>query len=435
MLIMKLKRILKYINIYSIGINYSLISTVRSLIVVGISVACMIWIGPSDLGLWSTVSIYLSYTPLIFLGVQSSLNRELPILLGQKNNDKALKLVSNARSVSIFISITIILFGLLIVLIAIKNNSNINNILSLVAVIIIATSESYRVHLIATYRTTNSFIKLTKIYIIEILFTILFLFIIYKYKYVGFLVYSVFTIMLNVFLLSYWSPYRNIKLSFEREHFQFLLKSGFLLMIFAQLKQAIPTFAKWVIIIYGDNIQLGLFTPAFAIGALMFMIPDQIANFISPKIGFNYGEHQNASNFWPHIQKAIILLPLISLPISFLIWIFSPFILNSFMPKYHESLWAIRFMSIGFVFSSSFLTQTVLYTIKAHKHIFLFLMLEGLGYFLIPILIMKISNYNLIESVAIGISITSILLYFINFFMIKFLLFSRKYNLNHNLTI
>jgi O-antigen/teichoic acid export membrane protein len=420
---------LKYFSSYSIGINYSIISTIRSLIIVGISIACMIWIGPSDLGLWSTVSIYLSYTPLIFLGVQSSLNRELPILLGQKNTDKALKLVSNARSVSIFISISIILFGIFIILIAIKNNSSINNILSLVAVIIIATSESYRVHLIATYRTTNSFIKLTKIYIIEILFTLLFLFIIYKYKYIGFLVYSVFSILLNVFLLSYWSPYRNVKLSFQRVYFQFLLKTGFLLMIFAQLKQAIPTFAKWVIIIYGDNIHLGLFTPAFAIGALMLMIPDQIANFISPKIGFNYGEHRNASLFWPQIQKAIILLPLITLPISFFIWIFSPFILNSFMPKYIESLWSIRFMSIGFVFSSSFLTQTVLYTIKAHKHIFLFLSLEGLGYFLFPILLIKFTDYNLIESVAIGITTTSVILYVVNFFMLKSLLFSRKYNI------
>jgi O-antigen/teichoic acid export membrane protein len=423
-----MKSFISFLKTYKTGFNYSLVSSVRSIIVGVVGVLSMLWIGPKELGLWSSLSIYLSYLPFLFFGVQSSLNRELPILLGKKNDVEVIKLIGNARMISLAGSTFIFILGIFGVFIALINHAETYYLLGLVAVVIIGVLESFRVHLVATFRSENSFDKLTKIYVVEILFTCLLILIIYKYKYVGLLIYSIFAVFLNVILLFHFSPFRNVKVAFEKKNIYYLFKSGFVLMIFAQLKQAAPTIPKWIILFYGSSFELGLFSPAFAIGSIMIMIPDQIANYISPRIGYKFGENNCSNIFWPHAKKALLILPLITIPFCIMIWVFSPIMLNTFLPKYSESLWAIRIMSLGFIFSSSFLTQTIYYTIKAHYEILFLLLFEILGYLIFPLCIITFLNMNLLLSVAIGISLTSFILFFVNAYLLKITLFKNKYN-------
>ena len=108
-----LKRV-KSNSLYKTGLSYSLVSSCKSFATMGVGILIMRWLQPSELGLWNAVSIFQAYVPFFQFGIQSGLNRDLPILLGEKNNVKAEELVANAKGFAYILSIVFILLGFLL---------------------------------------------------------------------------------------------------------------------------------------------------------------------------------------------------------------------------------------------------------------------------------------------------------------------------------
>ena len=419
---------LKNNKLFKTGLKYSLISTIKSLLSTGISILIMRWLTPSDLGLWGSVAIFLAYIPFFQLGIQSGLNRDLPILLGQNNEIRAMDLVANAKTIAFIIMIFFIIIGTFAIIIALTLGTDIKFILGVFTILVIAVSETIRIHLIATFRSAKAFDKLTHLYIIDIIVSLLLVYFIYKYHYFGILIYNGLITAVSAFLMYKYAPYKEIRFQLRKEPIIHLTKNGLILMSFAQMRLAGPTIPKWLILSFGNVTQLGLFSPANAIGNLMTMLPDQIATFFNPQIGYKFGQTGSARDLWPYVKKVLIIFPLISLPISLVVWFASPWLLDTIFPQYIDSLWAIKIMSVGFIFSSAITTQGVLYSIKAYNYAYLYCFIEFSGYFLCPFLIIMIFSFDILTSVAIGISSLSILLYLLNALLMRKVLFLEKYN-------
>jgi O-antigen/teichoic acid export membrane protein len=410
------------------GFNYSIISSIRSFVVMGVGILAMLWLAPDEIGLFSSIAIFLAYIPFFQLGIQNGLNVDLPILLGQNNQNRAMELVANAKAIAFFIMLFFLMAGTITTLVLFIIGTDIAYVLGILTISVIAVSETMRIHLIATFRSANAFNKLTKLYIIDIALSLILIFFIYKYHYYGLLIYNGLSAVASAFLMYMYAPYKKIKLKFNKEPIVSLTKKGLILMSFNQLRLAGLTIPKWIILSFGNVTKLGLFSPANAIGGLMTMLPNQIAQFFIPQMGYKFGQTGKAKNLWPYVKKVLILFPLISVPISICIWLVAPWLLETFFPKYIDSLWAMRIMAVGFVFSSSATTLGVLYSIKAYKYAYIYSLVEIAGYFLCPIFFVKFSSFDILTSVALGISCLSVFLYFLNAFLMRKVLFLDKFN-------
>ena len=60
--------------------------------------ANMRWLGPELLGIWQSITIINSYLPFLQLGIQSGLNVDLPIILGEGNQERANKYIGTAKA-------------------------------------------------------------------------------------------------------------------------------------------------------------------------------------------------------------------------------------------------------------------------------------------------------------------------------------------------
>jgi O-antigen/teichoic acid export membrane protein len=411
------------------GSYYSLSSTINSFSKMFVGIVIMRWLNPYELGMWNAVSIFLAYIPFFQLGIQNGLSIELPILMGNNNTDYK-KYISSARWYSYFMSISFLVLGAIITIGSFFLSHSLDLTLGIGTICVIAASTSLTLHLISTFRTSKSFDKLTKIYFIESVITLLSAYLVYRYHYYGILMFNILVVVQHTFLLYLYSPYKDIKPDFSKEFLQKLLKRGLVIMSFYQLRVLAQSFPKWIILALGGVLQLGLFSPAMALKGMMNLLPSQINQFLQPQMGFKYGKEGKASLLWPYIKKMILFYPLISVPFSFFIIAFMPYIIQTFFPKFAASIPSIQIMSVAFIFSSYATTHNILYTLKANKEAYLFLFFELIGYALFPILCYLLFDLDLLNCISIGILINYIFLYIYNYFLLKKVLFLAKYNTN-----
>lgn len=410
------------------GFRYSLASSSNSFVNMIVGILIIKWLEPKEIGMWNAVSIFQAYIPFFLIGIQTGLNLELPIIIGKNDNSNIEKYVSSAKWFAYVMTYVFTIFGIIVSSTSYILNKNLELSLGILTIGIIASCISLNQHLIATFRSSKSFDKLTKIILIQTLLSICSVIFIYLLKYWGILLYNILLVLSNAVLMLKYAPY-NFEKKYDFYALKFLCFRGGITMAFYQMRVFAQSIPKWLILKLGSIMQLGLYTPAIALNGVMNLLPNQIGQFLHPQLGHKYGQTGQAKSMWPVIMKMLILFPLVSLPICAIIWAISPWLLQSFFPKYLESLWPMRFMALAFVFSSYYMTHGVLYTIKAYRYSFFFSIAEIIGYFLFPILSYYILDIDLLTKITIGIAINNIVMYILNIFILKKVLFIDRYNI------
>lgn len=410
------------------GLYYGVVGTVKSITTMVIGILILRWLTPRELGLWNTVYIFTAYTPFFQLGIQSALNMDLPILLGGDDKDKAKAIVENSKGFAYIIFILFIITGVILTTTFYFLGKDLELILGIATISIMAAFQSIQIHLIATFRSAKAFDKLTLLYLINTFIIIVSVYFIYQYRYYGVLIYNIINVIALTTLMFFWAPYKSIKPTLQLKQLINLSKTGIVLMSFIQLRELAKSIPKWIILYMGGIVKFGLFSPALAIYGLMGMLPSQIAQFFHPQMGFKYGQTGNARDMWRYIKKMVILFPLISIPFCLGIWIITPWLLTSFFPEYIESEWPMKIMSVAFIFSSAFTTHGVLYTIKAYRFAYFYSIIEIIGYIVFPITLVKTLPYDVVTSITIGIAVNNFILYLINIYILKKVLFLPEYN-------
>ena len=409
------------------GSKYSLASTFLTFSNMFVGIVIMRWLNPYDLGLWNAVSIFTAYIPFFQLGIQNGLSLELPVLLGSGNDDYK-KYISMARWYSYAVSSLFVFFGVLVAGVLYFYNHDFLLLLGVLTIFLIAASVTLNLHLISTFRSSKSFDKLTNIYIIEGVVVLLSSFLIYKYQYYGVLMFNLIIVIQHTILLYIYAPYKDIRPAYSKNFFKILIKRGMIVMSFFQLRVLAQSLPKWIILSFGGVLKLGLFTPALALKGMMNLLPAQINQFLQPQLGFKYGKDKKAATIWPYIRKMIIIYPLIALPICIVILFTMPYIIENFFPKFAASIVSIKIMSVAFIFSSYGISHNFLYTLKAHKEAYTFLIFELISSFLFPMIVIYTTDFEILTSVSIGILINYIVLYIYNYLLLKRVMFYPKYN-------
>ena len=410
------------------GIRYSLSSTLCSVVSMIVGFLNMRWLGPEVLGLWQSITIINSYLPFLQLGVQSGLNMDLPILLGKEKIEEARHAVQTGLMFAVFLSIFILIVGSFTVLIMAFCNCSRDVCMGVGAIVLIAVIQCYRLHYIATYRSADAFDKLSNIYFISAIVSAFLAFFIYKFGYFGLLVYSVGVQLITTLLMFVFAPYRGLKPSLFKYWLRSFLKRGVFVTFITQVQGVIDSIPRVLLLRLGGALQVGLFAPALSLGSLFNLIPNQLAQFLQPQMGFKYGKTGKAKDMWEYLYKISFIIPLFIIPISVTCWFVMPWVLGTLFPKYIESLMPIRIMLIGFVFSSSYISRSFLLTIKAYKEVGTLYIIDLICFVTFPIVLIKTLSYSLTVSLSIGLSIAYFITYITTFFVIRNTVFKLKYN-------
>lgn len=427
---MKLQIISKIKNhqLLRTGINFSFASTLNTFCALIVGLLNMRWLGPELLGIWQSLTIINSYLPFTQLGIQSGLNLRLPVLLGANENEKAHQQVQTGLAYAIFLSAVFFVVALIAVVILILKGTDPKITCGVIAISIMAIMSCYQLHYIATFRSAGAFDKLTKIYLIECVTSIALIYFIYKYQYYGLVIYQAAQSTIHVLLLHHYAPYKTTKPKFYRQSFIELLKPGLFMVYHNQIVGVIRSLPRVILLKFGGVVSVGLFNPALTVGTCMNLIPDQLGTFLHPQLGYKYGQTKCARDMWRYFKVLTILAPLVMLPITIVGWFAMPYVLEYVFPKYISSLEPIRIMLIGFLFSTAYLSRGFLMSIKAYKQLVILELLDLAIFAAVPFALIKLSSLNLLNSVALGLSIGYFVTYFINIFAVKHTIFLEKFN-------
>lgn len=423
----KIKQYFKKHPLIKTGANYSIWGSIKSVCTTLVGLSVMRWLTPDELGMWNTVSIFLAYTPFLQLGIQSGLNTELPVLLGRNDEEGAKERIANGYGYAILVSLVILVLGSIFsVVYYLRSGLEVG--LGVVTITIVAISSSFSLHFIARYRSAKAFDRLVTVNQIEIPILLFSVYLIYRFHYWGILGYNVLTNLADIFLMYHKLPYKKVKPHIRKPVLFSMGKMGIAMMVLVELKSAAQTLPRWIILTKSNREKLGLYTPATAINSLINLIPRQFAQFFYPQMGFIYGKTGKASDIWPYVRKLQILLPLAVLPVSAVIYILAPWLLETFFPKYIESLWAMRIMCITFLFTAASGLSWVLNTLKAFKYSYLLAICDFIGCFIWPYLMTIVLPNDILTTVTIGLALNAVISYVLSIVVLRHVLFLPNYN-------
>lgn len=390
---------------YKTPIVYASSSIIKAFATMLVGFIIAKYISPQDLGLWTTITLALTYSSFLQGGIINGLNLELPYAFGSGDDEKGKKLAGITQTFTLISSIIILLIGLSCLLFYPTNDDKIRyGILGITFVIILTYYQSY---LLSTFRSNNSFLKLSYIQLSEAIFNVFTLVFVLYFAYYGMIIKSVTVLGFFVFLLHINRPIKAL-FYWDKKMFISLLKVGFPIFALVVLDSFATTIDKVWLLKYTDLTQVGLYS--FGLYALntFILFSSSIASYIYPKLTFEYAKNNDKIILWKYVKKITILLLAIQTPILILCFFLVPSLVVKFFPNYAGSLTVIQILLTAGVLKGSVIGVNVLWSMKSWKYMYMYQIIYTLMLISITFICMKLFSSK-IEGVAYGVLIANAL--------------------------
>ncbi|MBL7895171.1 MAG: oligosaccharide flippase family protein [Bacteroidia bacterium] len=322
-------------------------------------------IDPYYMGIWSALTIFETYAVFLRLGVVNGMNRELPFSMGKGDGDSAMRY---AQTTLAFTLIDIALIILLFPIVFINSGFKEFHLVAIGVSVLRIILNFYITYLSATFRSDDSFDKLSNIQF-AILGLKLLACPIVLIGFYGFLIYELVLVMANVLLLHIYRPFK-LKPVLHIDSLWKLLKVGFPIFLSSYLISFIDTLPRLYILKNSNAHTLGIYSPIIMLLSTVAILPNTLSTYLYPKFSFNLGKHNNPRDIFQKLMKVYFYSFVI---ISFLClagyFLFDYFI--QLFPKYKESLPYLKmallicpfvFFKLGNMFNVVMKKYTYMYT-------------------------------------------------------------------------
>lgn len=367
------------LKIPTTAINFTGGSLFKTFTGMAVSLIAIRLIGPEKLGLWQAALLIKPYIGFLQLGLLQGLGRQLPFLMGQGRDEEVKQYASTAQFItSIYASISFIV-AITLVIFFIEGIEA--KLIYLTAGIFIATMfvDNY---LSATYRSSRSFIDLSKVYIMASVFEILLLPLIYYFGFRGYMITLFLHSVVGTVLLIYYRPIK-VPSKFNKQVFVENIKIGFPILSLNFLRDIPDTFPRLFILFFLSTTALGLTSPANAAMAAFMVLPASLIKYVYPKMTYNYGKNNNKLELWRISKKIVALITGIGM-VGLVSISFVPYAIENFFPKYTEAIDITRIaIFIAFLRMYSILFK-VFNTLKSYGVQFKVSVARNLFYLIIP---------------------------------------------------
>lgn len=344
-----------------------------------------------DLGYFGQFGIYSSYLFLLHLGVFQAVERLVPYYFGNKEYEKAKKIVQVGEAWILMVCFPIILTFSILSLIAFVNG-NWKAGLGWFAQIFVIITQLYSGYIKATYRSGQDFRKLAKNQIYTPIMYLLCLPLYWIQPYVALFSRTISTVVSDI-IIFHSRPFRapphfDVKLFWE------MISQGFPLFVSSYiLNTGLLALQSTLIVKLLGYSELGYWTFANIVITYARYLPNAITAVFMPKIIQKYGETHSLKVCLKETRKPLYVSFFVSFCIAVVGGIMTIKLLPLILPNYTGAKKLICIMLIGMPFYSVNIQETVLTATKkiVSKIIFaagnasvqiivaLFLYVKGLG--------------------------------------------------------
>ncbi len=385
-----------------------------SLVSAFVGIVIIHFLKPEELGIWQSLTIFMMYTPLLDLGVTHGLNRELPYLSGKGYYSRSIVL---ARTGQYYTIIICIILGIISVIgnfiVFFMGYSSTNILFSTISISILAIIAIYEKYLTVTFRSSQSFIILSRIIFSRTILQLILFPLIILFSFKGYILYQTLISLIYLILLHLNRPIKD-KPAFKKFFLLKLFRTGFPVFLIGFLRGISNTFIKTILLISGGAVAVGMFTPVIAIGSIAMLIPSFMASYLYPKMSFKFGQNSDKTEIWNIVKKVNLFFGLLSIPLIFVLWFILPIIMNKFFYSYIDVLPAMRLFLLSFIFSGLFATHDALYTVKEYFLGYVYVFIELLLKWVLPYSFVFFINGNLYTNISLGILLSNLVLYILN---------------------
>lgn len=361
------------------------------------------WLKPDELGEWQSYTVYVGYLQILTLGVTSGLNRELPYLIGKGDEKLGIERLKTAGFFITTLSISLILFFFISSFIFyVFGYIEFNTCLKITFAFSIGSMTIQTNFLGATFRSSDSFNKLTKIHLINTLLYFLLIPVIYFFQIWGYIAYQlILSIMLYVGYM-YFRPYK-VSYMFSYDQFKILVSVGFKMYFWNYLGLLSRTIPRLILVTFGSPLLVGLFSPAGSINAALINLPNYVNRYLYPKMSFLYGSsNDDKKKLYNYTLRSFKILFIVMLTIAVILCVSLFYLFPILFPKYVEGLLAAQITIFsGVFFSVNTLFHASLNSMKSFKAIRIVMIFRLLFSVFFSYLFFLLTN-NLLLSVAIG---------------------------------
>lgn len=357
------------------------------------------YISPEDFGVWTGISLLLTYSGLLQGGLINGLNLELPLAFGKGKEKYAYFLAGTVQTSILFCSLFVFFGGLFYFIFSTESNPMLSY--GILGISFVGALTFYQNYLLSTFRSSSSFNKLSKIQIFDAIFNLLSIIIVIRFLYYGLIVKSILSLSLFVLILHYNRPIKT-SLVWDLRIFKRIFFSGLPIFGLATLDSFSSTIDKLWLIKYADITEVGLYSFGFYGYTLFLLFSASIASYVYPRMSYTYGRDKNRIALWKFVKKVTIFLFAIQLSLSILGIIAIPYIISNFFPTYIDSIRVMLILLVAGVFKGSVVGVNSLWSMKIWKYIIFYQFFNSLATIFFTYLG---ANYFLNKAIGVGLGV------------------------------
>jgi O-antigen/teichoic acid export membrane protein len=319
------------------------------------------WIAPEELGLWQSVRMAQVYAFLLLLGINNGFARELPFFLGKGDESFANRLAGTAYFCATMANIVVLACG--IVCAFFFAHHGVHVVAAIVAITLVIMLTFYQHILQLTFRSKDSFKKLTNIQLTEAALSIVTVPVVYFFGFYGMLGRAVLMTAIICSLLFLNRPMR-VKLKMDWQAFKTLLKTGLPIFGLDYFKNSCSTLDRWVLLDIGGVKTVGIYALAGMVTQTLGSLPGALSTYTYPRMSFKYGQSGDPRDLWRFGIRFELVSMGITIAAAICAYIAMPYCVPIFAPKYLEGISAAKIMLISASIGSATIIVDALWSMK-----------------------------------------------------------------------
>ena len=374
------------------------------------------YITPEYLGIWATFTTFTTLAPILRLGIPNGMNRELPYYLGKGEVEKAYMFASTTLYYSILNMFLLGIAGLSFLIFhdyvqyGEFSDSYIKASIVFVFTIVV---EPYTTYLSGTFRTSDSFNKLSRNQYVLALINIISIPMIIYWGYDGYLGRAFLLSFINLLLLHFRRPLPSIKPRFSFQCFKQLFLVGFTLYLTSYISTFIDSIPRLMIINYGTAREVGLFSPILICLTVVILIPNTLSNYLYPKFSYAFGNGLGTEYLWKKMKPILLLSLGLGIIAAFVIYFLIDYIVLVF-PNYKDSVNYIKIVSFAMAFIGQVLMSVICVVLKNWKWLWINTVSKAVVQ-IVSIFVLKNYIADIVAVSSWSICITYVTMFFISF--------------------
>ena len=338
------------------------------------------WLEPEETGVWQTLVLAQSYMAFAQLGFFNGLNREFPFWMGRGDGEKAHRMAATTLTQSLFCAcFSLLIFGGALVYFGEQRTW----LLGLTAMGIMASAGFYRDYLAATYRTSQAFQALAGVHWAHAVLLVLTVPLVATWGFDGLCMRLIVLGLAVPFLMHRTRPV-DVSPSWDWRCVRELLSAGAPLLGLSYLITLANGFDRVLLLGHIGVLGVGLFAPAIAVKNGIQALPMAINQYISPRFSQSLGESGDPRKLWSLSWRATGATCLAMVPVVAIGWFVIPPLIESFFPKYTESIEPAQLLLLSGLFTGISAGTAVLASLKDWWALGIYAVLNVAAFWFLP---------------------------------------------------